>query len=212
MGDRQNIEVIFVDNGSSDGTGNEITTILAKINDPRLKTTRVEINKGYGFGILSGLKVSTGHFLAWSHADQQCSPEDVFRVYDSLMASKKPSHSFGKGHRTNDRGRAAFLTLTQEFLTRLILGEKMIEINAQPKVFPRTLYTSFNMPPNGYELDIYAYYKALTNKFDIVSTNVIFHDRRHGKSKWSFSLFSKIKQIIKNFNYLIFLRLNRKNL
>lgn len=212
MGERNNIEAIFVDNGSTDGTDQEIKRILSEINDPRLKTIKVQINRGYGFGILSGLGAATGRYLAWSHADQQCSPDDVFRLYDFLIASRHPERTFGKGYRTNNRGRAVFLTLAQELLSRIILGENLVEINAQPKVFPRELYKDFKMAPNGYELDIYAYYKAVTLKYEILSTEVIFHDRKHGQSKWSFSLTSKIKQILRNFSYLVFLRLNRKNL
>lgn len=210
LGDRNDAEIIFVDNGSNDGTSDKLKEILILKNDRRLRTAVVEINQGYGFGILSGLKVANGKYLAWSHADQQCAPEDVFNVYETVLASKKPENVFGKGHRVNDRGRAAILTLIQEFLAQIILGIKMTEINAQPKVFHRSLFERFQIPPKGYELDIYAYYKALTLNFDVVAKEVIFHDRKHGQSKWSFSLTSKIKQILRNFNYLVFLRLNRK--
>lgn len=212
LGTRNDTEIIFVDNGSTDGTSHKLKEILDLKNDQRLKTALVEINQGYGFGILTGLSVAKGKYLAWSHADQQCSPEDVFSVYDAVLKSKKPENAFGKGHRVNDRGRAAVLTLIQEFLSKLILGIQMTEINAQPKVFHRSLFERFQIPPKGYELDIYAYYKALTLQFDVVTKDVIFHDRKHGQSKWSFSLTSKIKQILRNFNYLVFLRLNRKNL
>lgn len=212
LGERSDAEIIFVDNGSTDGTSNKIKEILEAKNDSRLRTALVEVNQGYGFGILSGLRIAKGTYLAWSHADQQCSPEDVFNVYEAVLKTKKPDQVFGKGHRVNDRGRAAILTLIQEFLSKIILGVQMTEINAQPKVFHRSLFEKFQIPPKGYELDIYAYYKALTLKFDVVAKEVIFHDRKHGQSKWSFSLTSKIKQILRNFNYLVFLRLNRKNL
>jgi|JI10StandDraft_1071094.scaffolds.fasta_scaffold164951_3 glycosyltransferase involved in cell wall biosynthesis len=212
LGTRQNVEVIFVDNGSSDNSHKLLIELLAIKNDPRLKMIKVEVNQGYGFGILSGLRACKGQFLSWSHADQQCAPEDVFRIFDLLKKSQNPQKSFGKGLRVNDRGRAALLTQIQEFLSKIILGQIMIEINAQPKVFHRNLFESFRMPPNGYELDVYAYYKAIINKYDIVSENVIFHDRKHGHSKWAYSLPSKLKQIFRNFKYLIFLRTHREQL
>jgi glycosyltransferase involved in cell wall biosynthesis len=212
MGQRKNIEVVLVDNGSTDNSSEEIHKVLNLLNDSRFRTTKVEINQGYGFGILSGLKVSRGKFLAWSHADQQCSPSDVFNVYDAVLNSKNPQKTFGKGHRNNDRGRAVILTLIQEFLSKLILGKTMTEINAQPKVFHRALFENFQKPPNGYELDIYAYYKALLLNYEIVPINVIFHERKHGQSKWAFSLKSKLKQIIRNFVYLLFLKSNQGSL
>ena len=51
---REDIEVILVDNGSTDDSALVLAELLPKY--PFAKTSRVEVNQGYGYGILHGLK------------------------------------------------------------------------------------------------------------------------------------------------------------
>ena len=49
-------EVILVDNGSTDGSFDLMQKLVATSGlDTLIRPVRVEINQGYGFGILSGL-------------------------------------------------------------------------------------------------------------------------------------------------------------
>ena len=55
------VEVILVDNGSTDDTPRLLTELLPQY--PGCRSVRVEKNQGYGFGILSGLRVAKGELL-----------------------------------------------------------------------------------------------------------------------------------------------------
>ena len=59
---RDDIEVILVNNGSTDETSVVLENLLAQYTH-FLRIVTVLENKGYGFGVLSGLKVSKGEFL-----------------------------------------------------------------------------------------------------------------------------------------------------
>ena len=48
------VEVVLVDNGSTDNTAEVLENLLPKF--PRCRSIRVDKNQGYGFGIVSGLK------------------------------------------------------------------------------------------------------------------------------------------------------------
>jgi glycosyltransferase involved in cell wall biosynthesis len=65
-------EIILVDNGSSDDTPERLAELLPRY--PFARGFRVLANKGYGDGIMQGLRAARGTFLAWSHADLQCPP------------------------------------------------------------------------------------------------------------------------------------------
>ena len=70
--DRSDIEVILVDNGSTDNSSEVLLNLLPRYAGCR--TVRVEKNQGYGFGIFTGLRAATGDILGWTHADihQHC--------------------------------------------------------------------------------------------------------------------------------------------
>ena len=210
--DIQYVEMVLVDNGSTDDTGQQLLFEKEKSNPFKVKIVTVEKNQGYGFGILAGVYAATGEYIAWSHADLQCPPGDVVSLYEKVIQSNNPKRIFGKGFRVNDRGGSIFFTRVQSFLSRIILGFKLEEINAQPKLFHRDFIQTFKRPPNGYELDIYVYYKALLSELEIVTIEVLFLERAAGESKWAYSIFSKIKFILSNFNYLLILRLNKNKI
>ena len=54
-------EVVLVDNGSTDNSPAVLEEQLAS--HPRCRSVRVEENQGYGFGILTGLRVARGDVL-----------------------------------------------------------------------------------------------------------------------------------------------------
>lgn len=59
---REDIEVILVDNGSTDDSALVLAELLPKYAFAR--TVRVEVNQGYGYGILQGLRQCRGSISA----------------------------------------------------------------------------------------------------------------------------------------------------
>ena len=68
------IELILVDNGSKDNTFVCISH-LASEND-FIKEVKVDINTGYGNGIIEGVKLARAKYISWTHADLQSDPMD----------------------------------------------------------------------------------------------------------------------------------------
>ncbi|HRG76152.1 MAG TPA: glycosyltransferase family 2 protein, partial [Leptospiraceae bacterium] len=71
---RDDVEVILVNNGSKDNSQLVLNELIPKYSFAR--TVLVEVNQGYGFGILSGLKEAKGDYIGWTHADMQTDPYD----------------------------------------------------------------------------------------------------------------------------------------
>ena len=71
----KNIEIIIVENGSSDDSLSLLESINSKL--PNLKLVIIKENKGYGHGIIQGLIKAKGDVLAWTHADMQTNPLDI---------------------------------------------------------------------------------------------------------------------------------------
>ena len=203
-----NSELILVNNGSTDSTSVEIDNIIEinnnKKNNILIKKINLQKNAGYGGGIIAGLHFAQGHYIGWAHADLQSPLNDFFKLY-LLIKDKK--NIFGKGKRINNRGFDGLVSRFHEKLASLILGFKMNEINAQPKIFSRDILNYFtNMPKKWTALDTYVYYQCLKNKVEIIEIEVIFKNRIYGQSKWKNSFSNFINHIIFNFIYLIKIR------
>ena len=84
----------------------------------------------------------------------------------------------------------------------------MVEINAQPKIFHKSLYKIFNnIPTKWTTIDTYFYYIALKNKLKIIEIDVTFKTRIYGESKWKNNFKTFFQHILFNFIYLIKLKL-----
>lgn len=202
----EGVELILVNNGSTDETAERLEAEKKKNNPFALKIVTVPKNIGYGHGIVSGLAQASGEFLAWSHADLQCQPGDVLRLYHRILEQPGPAQCYGKGVRVNERHGVIF-TRIQTLLSALILGVRLSEINAQPKLFHRNFFREFHRPPDGFELDLYSFYKARRKNLNIVTVEVNFLKRKAGQSRWAYSFYSRLRFMANNFIYLWKLRL-----
>lgn len=186
---RPDVEVILVDNGSTDGSAAVLEALAPRY--PFARVVRVERNQGYGFGILSGLREARGAFIGWTHADLQTDPEDVLRGIRMLEQHGGGAHLYVKGWR---RGRpladSAFSYAMAVFET-LYMGHFLCEINAQPNLFHRSFFASWEKPPQDFALDLYALLMARKQKLRLVRFTVRFPPRRHGQSSWNVSAAAK---------------------
>lgn len=67
------LEYILVENGSTDNSREFfIKNIEGKYKN--IIVEYVDINKGYGFGIKQGLKLSNGQYVGWIYSDLQVCP------------------------------------------------------------------------------------------------------------------------------------------
>ena len=71
----KNIEIIIVENGSTDGSAKKLKSFAEKID--WLKVVYIKKNIGYGHGVKAGLTVACGDVIGWTHADQQTKIEDA---------------------------------------------------------------------------------------------------------------------------------------
>lgn len=190
---REEVEVLLVDNGSIDDTNEVLMDLCNNCNHPRLRTTRVAINKGYGFGIKAGLRVSIGKVVGWTHADLQTDPADFLEAIKIFDKEKDFENKiFVKGERYGRPISDVFFTWGMSLVERLILGVRMWDINAQPTVFPREFFLSWNQAPDDFSLDLFAYHESIKNNLPTQRFPVEFGLRLGGIGH-NETLYSKIK-------------------
>lgn len=197
--DRSDVEVILVDNGSTDGSGE----LLADLIEPHgfLRSVRVEVNQGYGHGILSGLHAATGEILAWTHADLQTDPNDVLKGLARFEAADDAARLFVKGSRYGRPASDVVFTWGMAAFETVLLRTPMWEINAQPTMFSRAFFESWDDPPGDFSLDLYAYYSARRAGLRFERFPVYFGERAHGQSRWNINWNAKVNFIRRTVNY-----------
>lgn len=202
---RPNLEVILVDNGSTDETGKILPELIKPY--PFLQSVRVDKNQGYGFGILSGLKAAKGKYLAWTHADMQTDPADILQALEIINKTPSDTNLFIKGQRYNRPFGDVFFTWGMGIFETLLLGTWLFDINAQPTIFPKSFFDSWQNPPHDFSLDLYAYYQAKKSGLVIKRFPVNFGKRLHGISHWNINWRAKLKFIRRTITYSLTLRI-----
>lgn len=199
-------ELILVDNGSTDGSADVLARELGRPEFRFARSVRVPANRGYGHGIYTGLQAARGEFLAFSHADMQCDPKDVFAAFNLLKGESNPTSALVKGRRAPRAFGAELLTRGMSLYASAILMTSLSDINAQPKVFHRSHLARLGSPPDGFPFDLYVLYQAKRAGLAVRTVPVAFGKRGHGESKWAFSFLSRWRTISNMARYIAYLR------
>ena len=199
VNNRHNIEFIIVDNGSNDDT----SLVLDRLTSNLTFITRVniEVNQGYGHGILEGLAMASGEILGWTHADMQTDLGDTIKGLNFFNDEYNPEKLFVKGKRQGRPLRDIFFTVGMSIFEILLLRKFMWDINAQPTLFHRNFFLTWDIPPKDFSLDLYAYYLAKKSRLVVKRFPVVFTERAHGVSNWNFSFISKYNFIKRTLLY-----------
>jgi len=196
---RDDVEIILVDNGSTDDSPAVLGAMLPSC--PFARSIRVDRNLGYGFGILAGLRSARGEYIGWTHADMQTDPGDCMRGLEMLLRRQDPENVFLKGSR---KGRPALdecFTIGMSLFESAYLGTPLWDINAQPNIFHRSFFLKWRNPPHDFSLDLYALLMAKRTGVEVVRIEVRFPPRLHGQSNWNTSLASKWKFIRRTLSF-----------
>ena len=197
-----NVEVILVDNGSTDDTESILADLLNA--NSQIRAVHLEENAGYGGGILFGLRQARGDVLGWSHADLQADPADFkegLKLYESSA-----TESYVKGQRYGRPVADVFFTACMSVFETLLLRHVFWDINAQPNVFSRRFFEDWKNPPTDFSLDLYVYFRAKRTGLIIKRFPVFFGERKFGLSHWNIDWGSKLRFICRTIRFSLNLK------
>lgn len=192
---REDVEVILVNNGSTDSSAEILEDMLPKYTFAR--TVNVEVNQGYGYGILQGLKECQGDYIGWTHADMQTDPADLIKALEIIESHGNRKDIYVKGDRKGRPVFDQFFTSGMSFFETVYLKEKLYDVNAQPNVFHREFFESWENPPKDFALDLYTLYMARKAGLQIERFDVRFPERQYGESHWNNGSFKAKWKFIK---------------
>lgn len=209
--EKESFELVLVNNASSDGTRAAMERVAA---DAKYQFVRVvdEPTPGYGRAIMTGLRAATGDALSWTHADLQTDPADVLTAFEKYkeIADRGDRRYVLRGVRVSKRPLLdRIFTRGMEFAASSFLGQKLREINAQPKVFGKEFLSLLTNPPEDFSFDLYWLSTVIAAGCKVEEIPVRFAERARGESKSAATLGKKIKTGKSVLRYMWRLRMER---
>ncbi|MDX1393712.1 MAG: glycosyltransferase family 2 protein [Gemmatimonadota bacterium] len=175
------IEIIAVDNGSADGTG-EILDRLAGA-DPAVTKLRVEVNGGYGLGILTGIPACRGRWAGMIPADGQVDAEDVVRLFEAADSSTGDVLAkVRRRFRMDGLFRKVVSVSYNLFFRALWPRIASLDINGSPKILRREVLQEMDLQSRDWLLDPEIMVRAHSMGLRILEVNVFARMRGGGTS------------------------------
>jgi dolichol-phosphate mannosyltransferase len=115
-------EVLFVDDGSRDGSFETMAAFAAE--DPRLRALRLSRNFGHQMALTAGIDRARGRFVAAMDADLQDPPE----LLGEMLAKADEGYEVVYAQRVSREGETAFKKATAFFFYRLLRRSTHVEI------------------------------------------------------------------------------------
>tara|TARA_Y100000816_G_C26087532_1_gene574138 strand:+ start:1310 stop:2023 length:714 start_codon:yes stop_codon:yes gene_type:complete len=202
ISDFQNINVLFINNGSSDTTMEMLKYNIKASYNENLSCFDIKTNKGYGYGILEGITNDDSTHICWTHADLQFRAQDVVEIINKYL--KNPADwKVYKGQRTTRSLYDKIFTNLMSFIGVFFKRAYISDINAQPKIFPRTIFNLISSWPTDFLLDAHLLYESKKHKFEIVNEKIELMPRFQEEAKGGGTLKGKIKLSLSSVKYFL---------
>ncbi len=189
-------EVVFVDDGSEDGTQREINSF----NDDRIKLVDLRKNYGQSTAMTAGIDYTTGEYIALLDGDLQNDPNDIPSMLSKL---KEEDWDVVAGNRAN-RQDGMFLRKIPSKIANAIIrkmtGVYFKDYGCTLKIFRREIAENLGLYG---ELHRFIPVLAKLQGARITQVDVTHHARIHGTSKYGIN---RTFKVISDLMLMVFFR------
>ncbi len=186
------LEMLIVDDGSPDGTGQLVDEIVAS--EPRVHVLHRPRKMGLGTAYLAGFKWALEReydYVFEMDADFSHDPAhlpqflDAIEKADLVLGSR---YRHGKVTVVNWPIGRLILSYFANVYARMVTGLQLADATGGFKCFRRRVLEAIDLDDvrsNGYAFQIEMSFRAWKKGFRIVEIPIVFHDRTEGESKMS---------------------------
>ena len=174
----RSFEIIVVDDGSSDGSGEALEAIEG------IRLLRFRANRGTGAARKAGTTAAVGRVVVWTDCDLTYPNEDIPRLVDTLDEGWDQV----VGARTSERGTARALRVPAKWMIRSLASyltdTKIPDLNSGLRVFRRDVGAQFlHLLPAGFSCVTTITLAFLANGYSVQFVPIDYYPRA-GRSKF----------------------------
>ena len=178
-------EVLFVDDGSTDGTWEAVRRLSA--DDPHVHGLRFRRNYGKSAALYCGFERAQGEVVFTMDADLQDSPEELPEMYQMITEQGWDLVSGWKQQRKDNALTKNLPSKLYNATARRITGIKLHDMNCGLKAYRREVVKSIEVYG---EMHRYIPYLAKNAGYTKITEKPVHHEKRkYGKSKFGMDRF-----------------------
>lgn len=175
------LELVAVDNGSRDHTGELIRQLAG--DHAGVRYHRVEVNQGYGHGLMSGIPLCAAPWIGFISADGQVDPADVVHLYEAAAASHGNVVAKVRRRFRMDGFQRKLVSIAYNLLVRMMWPRlDSLDVNGTPKILPRNALLAMKLQSKGWFLDPEIMIKAHYMGLRVLEFNAFARMRSRGVS------------------------------
>ena len=173
-------ELILVDDGSTDGTFNELAKIQAR--DPTVKVIRFTRNFGQTAAFAAGFAEARGQYIVTLDGDLQNDPHDIPQML--MLARRKDIVSGWRKNRKDNFLTRYLPSAVANWLLGVVSGVRLHDNGCSLKVYRAKVIKPLKLRPG-----MHRYFPAIASQLGgrVAEVEVNHRPRQHGHSKYNLS-------------------------
>ena len=181
--DLPSMEVVVIDDGSTDGTVGEVSKFSSQV-----KLLKHEKNYGKGAALATGFEEATGEVVVVQDADLEYSPYDIPKLVKPIL-SGEADVVFGSRFKGTRSGMKLPNYVGNKLLsatTQLLYGTPITDVMTGHKVFANRVIKSMDLTEDGFKIEPEIAAEVFQGGWRYAEVPITYTRRKGGKSKFRF--------------------------
>ena len=173
------MEIIVVDDGSTDGTLEQVEAAGVR----SVRVLRHDVNRGKGAAVRTGLAQATGDVIVIQDGDMEYDPQDFVRLYEPI-ASGATRVVYGFREFSSQTGLLRAGNRFVTFLTNILYGIAIRDMETCYKMWHRRVLEDVQLSASGFDIEVELTAAFVAAGERIVQLPINYQARQAKKLRW----------------------------